>query len=173
MIIVLMGYMGSGKSTVGKALASLLKHDFIDLDNYISQKENLAVTELFAKKGEIYFRKKESQYLNEVISDRDNIVLALGGGTPCYGNNLSVLLDNKKVKTFYLKLSINSLKNRLKTEKDNRPLIAHLDSDEEMIEFLGKHLFERSQYYSQAHYIINADEKSKKEVLEDILMRLI
>lgn len=173
MIVALMGYMGSGKSTIGKNLATVLNYNFLDLDEYISEQENCSIPELFKNKGEIYFRKKETQYLNEVLSTKDNLVLALGGGTPCYGNNINILLDSSNVNLFYLKLSIPNLVLRLFKEKDSRPLISHLTTKEELTEFIGKHLFERTQYYNQASNIITSDNKSKKDILEEIVKALI
>lgn len=173
MIIVLMGYMGCGKSTVGKDLATILNYRFLDLDNYISDKENSSISSLFKTKGEIYFRKKESEYLKEILNTSENLVLALGGGTPCYANNLNILLNTKNVLTFYLKLSIRNLAIRLFNEKDQRPLISHLDSIEDLSEFIGKHLFERSPYYSQAENIINTDNKNVKDVMSEIVTQLI
>ncbi|WP_412561201.1 shikimate kinase [Winogradskyella sp. MIT101101] len=173
MIVVLMGYMGSGKSTIGKELATLLKYNFLDLDDYISEKENATISDIFKDKGEIYFRKKETEYLKEIINSYNDIVLALGGGTPCYGNNLKILNDDKKVVTIYLKLSIPLLATRLYAERDNRPLISHLSSEEELLEFIGKHIFERTQYYNQAQHIITTDNQSKKDILETILLELI
>lgn len=173
MIVVLMGYMGSGKSTIGKELATVLNYKFLDLDEYISEKESLTIAKLFQTKGEIYFRKKETQYLKELVNIEENMVLALGGGTPCYGDNMSALLNSINLKLFYLKLSIPNLIERLFKERNNRPLISHISSKEDLQEFIGKHLFERAQYYSQSTYTINADGKSQKEVLEDILVKLI
>jgi len=173
MIVTLMGYMGSGKSTIGKNLATVLGYNFLDLDEYISERENSSIPDLFKSKGEIYFRKKETYYLNEILSSSDDIVLALGGGTPCYGNNLNILLNSSKVNLFYLKLSIPQLIERLFIEKDSRPLISHLNTREELTEFIGKHLFERTQYYNQAPYSISSDHKSEKDIVEEILMVLI
>ncbi|APY07506.1 shikimate kinase [Winogradskyella sp. J14-2] len=173
MIVVLMGYMGSGKSTAGKNLATVLGYNFLDLDHHISEKENSSIQDVFKHKGEIYFRKKEALYLNDILHSQENIVLALGGGTPCYGNNLDVLLDSSMVKLFYLKLTLPMLVERLFNEKENRPLISHLKTKEELTEFIGKHLFERTQYYNQAPYIILADNKSKKAIVEEILTSLI
>lgn len=173
MIVVLIGYMGSGKSTIGKELATILNCEFLDLDDYISNQENLSIPELFQTKGEIYFRKKETQYLKDIITTKDNTVIALGGGTPCYGDNMSLLLSGSNLKLFYLKLSIPNLVERLFKERENRPLISHVSSKEDLQEFIGKHLFERSQYYNQASYKINADDKSQQEVLEEILLKLI
>ena len=173
MIVVLMGYMGSGKSTVGKDLATVLNYDFLDLDAYISEKENSSISKIFKTKGEIYFRKKEAEYLKEVIDIQEDIVIALGGGTPCYGNNINRLIEDSKILSFYLKLSIPLLTKRLFKEREKRPLISHLDTEEKLIEFIGKHLFERTQYYNKAHYTINTDHKSKRDVTEAILMQLI
>ncbi len=173
MIVVLLGYMGSGKSSIGKELATVLNYSFLDLDDYISDKENASISELFKTKGEIYFRKKESQYLNELIDSSKDLVLALGGGTPCYGNNSDVLLNNLNVKAFYLKLSIPLLATRLFNEREKRPLISHLKSEEDLLEFIGKHLFERVQYYHKAEHTINTDHKSRQDVLEEILTDLI
>ncbi len=173
MIVALMGYMGSGKSTIGKNLATILNYNFLDLDDYISDEENYSIPDLFKNKGEIYFRKKETYYLNEILSSKDNIVLALGGGTPCYGNNLDLLLKASSVRLFYLKLSLPHLVERLFQEKDNRPLISHLKTKEDLTEFIGKHLFERTQYYNQAANIVVSDYKSEKDIVEEILMALI
>jgi len=173
MIVALMGYMGSGKSTIGKELATLLNYKFLDLDTYISEKEDAAITEVFHKKGEIYFRKKEAEYLNDILNAEDDIVLALGGGTPCYGHNLKMLLDNDRVRLFYLKLSIPSLSQRLFEEKEERPLISHLNNEDDLTEFIGKHLFERTAYYNQAEHIIVADGKTPKDIIETMLMSLI
>ena len=173
MRVVFMGYMGSGKSTIGKKLARVLKYEFIDLDEYISDKERASIPEIFANRGEIYFRKKETIYLNEILSNKEDVVLALGGGTPCYASNLNTIKTSEETSSFYLKLSIPSLVKRLFLEKQNRPLISHLETTDELSEFIGKHLFERTQFYNQAQYILNADDLTQKDILEDILLKLI
>jgi shikimate kinase len=173
MIVVLMGYMGSGKSTIGKELATLLKFNFLDLDDYISEREKTSISDIFSNKGEIYFRKKEAIYLREILNTDDDIVLALGGGTPCYAQNLSIINSSSNVLSIYLKLSIPLLSKRLFVERHKRPLLSHLNSEEELAEFIGKHLFERVQYYNEAQHTINTDNKTLQDILEDILMRLI
>ena len=173
MIVVLMGYMGSGKSTIGKELATLLNYSFIDLDDHISEKENASISNIFKTKGEIYFRKKESHYLEAITKSKEDIVLALGGGTPCYGKNIEFLIDNKNVVVFYLKLSIPLLAKRLFKERLKRPLISHLNSEEDLLEFIGKHIFERVQFYNKANFTINTDQLSQQDVIEDILVKLI
>lgn len=99
--------------------------------------------------------------------------MALGGGTPCYANNLDTIKANKETFSFYLKLSIPSLVNRLFLERQHRPLISHIDNTDDLSEFIGKHLFERTQFYNQAQYILNTDGLTQKDVLEDILLKLI
>ncbi|MFH6768335.1 shikimate kinase [Gaetbulibacter aquiaggeris] len=173
MIVVLIGYMASGKSSLGKVLAKRLNYNFIDLDDFIETKEKMPVKNIFDTKGEIYFRKVENLYLKELIYHVNDTVLSLGGGTPCYGNNMRTLLDTDDVKSIYLKASIPSLINRLKNEKIKRPLISHIKTNHELTEFIGKHLFERSPYYDQAHFKINTDNKSKEEIVEEIIKVLI
>ena len=171
MNIILIGYMGSGKSTVGKNLAKKINFEFIDLDDYIEKKENLAILQIFKTKGEIYFRKKEHLYLNELLQ-QDNIILSLGGGTPCYGSNMEAILNTAHAQSIYLKSSIPNLVKRLHPEKSTRPLIAHLKTEEELTEFIGKHLFERSYYYSQSHQTLATDAKSVETITEEIVARL-
>ena len=173
MIIVLMGYMGSGKSTIGSRLATIFGYSFIDLDDFIVSKEGVSITKIFNTKGEIYFRKKEAQYLNEILKESTSTILSLGGGTPCYGNNLDLVSNNKNIKSFYLKTSIPELLKRLKPEKNTRPIVSHLESDEELMEFFGKHLFERSPFYSKSDYTIVTDNKPVAAIVEEIVMKLI
>lgn len=171
MNIILIGYMGSGKSTIGKKLSEILNLELIDLDDYIQKMENLTISQIFATKGEIYFRKKEHFYLNELLK-RDDLILSLGGGTPCYGDNMSVILNAAHAHSIYLKSSIPNLVQRLSAEKLKRPLIAHLKTDEELTEFIGKHLFERSFFYNQSHQTIVTDGKSIATIVEEIVAGL-
>lgn len=172
MIIALIGYMGSGKTTIAKALAEVLSCNFIDLDDYISEKEKITIPQIFQQKGEIYFRKKETEYLDEILSTKTNIVLALGGGTPCYGNNLNVLLNNKAVTLVYLKLSVNALSQRLFLQKQHRPLISGIRTQDQLTEFVAKHLFERQAFYSKAPITINCDNKSERDIVETLILEL-
>ncbi|NNC51131.1 MAG: shikimate kinase [Flaviramulus sp.] len=172
MILVLIGYMASGKSTIGNKLAKKLNYKFIDLDDYIKKKENLSVADIFKSKGEIYFRKQESHYLNELLQTKGNMILSVGGGTPCYSNNMELILQSRFVRSIYLKASISTLVKNLTKNKNERPLIAHLKTDESLTEFIGKHLFERISYYSQAEIQIITDAKSKKEIVEEIVLNL-
>ncbi len=170
MKIILLGYMASGKSTIGKLLARKIYRPFIDLDNYIENKEKLPIKSIFKKKGEIYFRKIEHVYLKELLNSNDSFVLSLGGGTPCYAGNMD-LISIPTVKSIYLQGSIQTLVNRLKENKENRPLISNLD-DEKLTEFVAKHLFERSNFYEEASHKINIDKKSIENIVAEIRILL-
>lgn len=166
MHIVLLGYMASGKSTIGKLLSEKLHLQFLDLDMYISEKENKSVPEIFLQNGEIYFRKKEHEYLKEVLENQQDCILSLGGGTPCYGNNME-LIHNHNALSIYLKASIQTLSERLLKNKSSRPLIAFLD-DEQVPEFIAKHLFERRFFYEQAQKTLVIDQKSESIIVNEI-----
>ncbi|GAA3597860.1 shikimate kinase [Flavivirga amylovorans] len=172
MILVLIGYMASGKSTLGRILGNKLNYDFIDLDDYIEEKEALSVSDIFKSKGEIYFRKKETFYLKKLLENKTNLILSLGGGTPCYSNNMDLLRNVSNVKSIYLKASIPTLVERLKNEKSTRPLIAHIETDELLAEFIGKHLFERSQFYNLSEITITTDNKKEGDIIEELVLKL-
>ncbi|MFV0540078.1 MAG: shikimate kinase [Aestuariibaculum sp.] len=172
MIVILIGYMASGKSTIGKILAKKLNCEFLDLDNYIESQENMVISDIFKSKGEIYFRKAETKYLKKVLNTKSKLVLSLGGGVPCYNNNMQLILTAKNAVSVYLKASISTLANRLKNESANRPIIAHIDNEEQLSEFIGKHLFERSPFYVQANKTIVVDKKIETEIIEEIVAGL-
>ncbi|QTD37829.1 shikimate kinase [Polaribacter batillariae] len=170
MKIVLLGYMASGKSTIGKKLAKKLYLNFIDLDEYISEKEKMSISEIFSTKGEIYFRKIEHEYLKEILNSDEKIVLSLGGGTPCYANNMDVILRSN-AKSIYIKASINTLVERLLKEKSKRPLVANLEN-EKITEFVAKHLFERRFFYEQANYSVATDGRDVSEIVTELRILL-
>ncbi|MEC7264844.1 MAG: shikimate kinase [Bacteroidota bacterium] len=161
MKVVLMGYMASGKSTVGRLLASDLGIQFLDLDSYIEEHEKKSIKTIFSEKGEIHFRKLEHQMLSKILQENASVVLSTGGGTPCYGNNMQTILE-KADHSIYLQMSIPDLVERIAREKENRPLVKDIP-DADLPEFVGKHLFERVPYYSQAHHMISG--KGKPEVV--------
>ena len=165
MQIILLGYMASGKSTISKVLADILNIESIDLDNYISEKEVDTIKNIFKNKGEIYFRLQENKYLNELLNSQKNFVLALGGGTPCYSNNMDII--NNKSTSVYLNANLNTLLKRLQKEKINRPLISHLN-DDKLKEYIAKHLFERAPFYDKADYTVNIDGKSINDLVKEI-----
>ncbi|GAB1858079.1 shikimate kinase [Flavobacteriaceae bacterium MHTCC 0001] len=172
MIIVLIGYMGSGKSSVGKILAKKLNYNLIDLDDFIEEREQATVKDIFKTKGEIYFRKKETVYLKELLKLKEDTVLALGGGTPCFAGNMEAILNTDNVISVYLKGSLPFLSKKLFKKKEKRPLIAHIETESLMAEFIGKHLFERSQFYGKAQHHIITDDKAKSEIADDIISTL-
>jgi shikimate kinase len=172
MIIVLIGYMASGKSVIGKKLAEKLNYKFIDLDHYIELKEESTITNIFTTKSELFFRILENKYLAQIIDNQTNLVLALGGGTPCYSNNMKLLTAAENCTTIYLSASASLLVSRLKDEKGKRPLVAHISSEAELSEFIRKHLFERMVYYNQADVTISIDDKSSVHIIESIILQL-
>ena len=164
--IILLGYMGCGKSTIAKLLAKSISIFPLDLDDIIEKQENSSVKKLFSEKGEIYFRKLEHQILSSLIHNQDSFILSLGGGTPCYSNNHEFLnMDN--VISIYLNTSVETLYERLLHSNSERPLIAN-KSPEDMKEFIAKNLFDRSYYYNQAQYKITVDGKSTDEIIAEI-----
>lgn len=165
MQIVLVGYMASGKSTIGRLLAKELNYEFIDLDVYIENYMGNTISEIFKEEGEVFFRKLEHQMLIEVLDSNENILLATGGGVPCYSGNMDVIVE--KANAVYLKLSIPSLVERIIPEKEHRPLVKNIE-DELLSEFIGKHLFERSHYYSIAQNTIVCDKKTPDEIVSEI-----
>ena len=165
--VVLLGYMGCGKSSVGKFLAKDKKMRYLDLDDYIEEKEQLPIKDIFKQKGEIYFRKIETLYLKECLDSFSNTILSLGGGTPCFGENMNSIVSNKNATSFYLQTSITELTKRLFTERAKRPLIAHAKTTEELQEFIGKHIFERLNFYTKANHTLITDGKTIEQIVKE------
>ena len=171
MKVVLLGYMASGKSSVGRALAKRLDLSFLDLDEEISKAVEMDIPEIFLRKGEIFFRKKEAEVLKEVLMNTPNMVLSVGGGTPCYGSNME-LINQLSDRSFYLKLSIGNLVQRIAKEREQRPLVKDIP-EKDLPEFVGKHLFERSPFYALATQTIVADQKTLDGVVKEIADDLV
>ena len=170
MTIILLGYMASGKSSVSKLLGKQLKLPVLDLDDYIEKKEDKTIREIFETKGEIYFRTKEHEYLKEILETKEEIIVSLGGGTPCYAANMDLIHCYTKY-TFYLQTSIPEIISRVKDEKSKRPLIRAI-ADEDLPEFIGKHLFERNAFYQQATHVVFTDKKSIAALVQEIEIQL-
>ncbi|MFM7661841.1 MAG: shikimate kinase [Bacteroidota bacterium] len=151
--IILIGFMGVGKTSLGKKLAKELGWEFVDTDKWIEKKVNLKIIEIFKAHGEDYFREVESSCLNELINLR-NTVISVGGGLPCFGENMSML--NSFGCTIYLKLEVKEIVKRIGQSKISRPLLDNLDSVE-METFILKTLYERERFYSMAKYTIRPD----------------
>ena len=161
--------MGSGKTLVSKELNILNNFKIFDLDTEISKQNNRSITEIFKEKGEIFFRKTEKEVLEKILSTEKNIILSLGGGTPCYYNNIDSI--NEKTISVFLKTNVKTLAQRLSSEKDKRPLIQNI-SNEDLPAFIAKHLFERNPFYNQAKITINTDNLSAREIAEEILTQI-
>ena len=164
--IILLGYMGCGKSITAKLLSESTGIPYFDLDVIIEERTNLSVANLFKEKGECYFRKLDHLMFNNLMSHFDPMIFSLGGGTPCYANN-HLLLKGKNVVSVYLSASIDTLYGRLLLDKNSRPLLAD-KKEAEMKEFIAKHLFDRSFYYNQAKYKVNIDGKTTTEIVLEI-----
>lgn len=169
MIISLLGYMGSGKSHISKIISQKINFKLFDLDEAIEKAENCPVGEIFQKRGELYFRKREKEILENILKNEDSAVLSLGGGTPVYYDNMATV--NAHSKSFFLRTGIPTLSERLLKEKAQRPLIAHLE-DQDLPEFIAKHLFERNAYYQKAHYTVDTDGKTPEQIAEEIIVQL-
>ncbi|WPY99373.1 shikimate kinase [Christiangramia sp. OXR-203] len=168
----LIGYMGSGKSTVGKLLSEELNHKFYDLDQEIEKEYGLAISEIFARRGEIFFRKAERKMLQKLIALDEDAIVSLGGGTPCYGDNMELIKNADSVRSIYLKLNIQTLLQRLKQGKEDRPMISHLETEELLEEFIRKHLFERGFYYNQSELILDCNGKDLSEITQELMETL-
>lgn len=165
-----MGYMASGKSRIGKELAQKLGRKFVDLDDFIVEKEQLTIPEIFELKGEPYFRKKELEYLKEILIDeRDNFVLSIGGGTPTF--NGAIELINELSYSIYLQANVQTLYDRLVPEKLERPLLTKIP-DDVLMDYISIHLFERNAYYMKADLRLSVDGKSVEKIVNEICENL-
>jgi shikimate kinase len=161
--------MGSGKSHISKILSEKLNFRLIDLDKEISKRNKLTIPEIFAKRGEIYFRKLERETLEEILATEENLVLSLGGGTPAYYNNMEIINSNSK--SVFLRASVGTLAERLSKQKEKRPLIANI-TNENLPEFIAKHLFERNVFYSKAQFHVVTDSREPEEIVGEIIEKL-
>lgn len=161
--IVLLGYMGAGKTTVGRQLALNLNMQFYDLDWYIEMRYHTTVSQIFAERGEEGFREIERNMLHEV-AEFENIVLSCGGGTPCFYDNMDYL--NSICETVYLKARPDVLAAHLKMGKVERPLIKG-KSDEQLLAFIEESLAKREPYYSKAHHIVDVSLLNNYEKIQN------
>ena len=151
--IILVGYMGSGKTTVGKALSKETGMMFYDLDWYIESRMRKSVSQIFAERGEEGFRKIEYNMLHEVAEFED-VIISCGGGTPCFFDNMDYL--NQQGDVIYLKATPETLYKHLLMAKIERPLLKG-KSAEELIAYITEHLKERSPFYEKARYILDVN----------------
>lgn len=157
MRIYLVGYMGSGKTTLAKKLASDSSYDFIDLDETFEKQYKITISDFFAKYGEELFRKIESELLKKTVSF-DNCVVATGGGTPCFFDNMDWMNDNGV--TVFVKVSPKTAADRIFHSKHKRPITDGKDIDE-LIAFVEKHYAERLPFYEKAQILVKGENLSK------------
>ena len=161
--IILVGYMGSGKTKIGKKLSEKLDIPFIDSDQVIEEKMNKTIVQLFEELGESKFRILESEFIRE-LSKTSSFILATGGGLPCFSDN--ILFLNDLGITIYLKTSNEILANRILNDT-NRPLIKGKNK-EELIEFVTLSLLERECFYEKSRFILNESQHNIDSILQII-----
>lgn len=154
--------MGSGKSTMGRKLASELNMTFVDLDSFLEEKYFRTIPQIFAEEGEENFRRKERKVLEEVASF-DDVIVATGGGAPCFFDNMELM--NKSGFCVFLDVDIDSLINRLLTARVERPLIKG-KSAEELRVFIDDLLEKRRPFYEKASYILKGSEIMPRQVID-------
>lgn len=164
MRIYLIGFMGSGKTTWGKQLGELMNLKFVDLDEIIEQRTNMDINGIFEVKGESFFRKIEAVCLRELAME-DDMIIACGGGTPCYHDNISAM--NHSGITIWLNTPKNVIASRLLEEAEHRPLVRNLNPDQ-LNEFIEDKLEERMQYYGQAKIIVDTTIKTPEELYHQL-----
>lgn len=160
--------MGAGKTSIGRELALKLSVHFIDLDQVIEANDDRSVTEIFRQKGEAYFRRLESFYLESILQQPEG-VLATGGGTVIFENNLEKIKNHST--SIYLCWSASLIAARLLSEIEQRPLLHGLDENE-IEDFVIKHLSQRKSQYEKADIIIECDHKSIHEIVEEIIKKI-
>ncbi len=162
MIVCLIGYMGSGKTTKGRKLAKLMNFSFFDLDEEIEKHVGKSIKDIFAIHGEVFFREREREILISLLH-QDNTVISTGGGTPCYRDNMDMI--NKKSLSVYIKLSPTSICHRLENAKEERPLLKE-KKGVDLLFFIQQHLQEREKFYTQAKLTVEGENLTTAELLE-------
>ncbi len=167
-IVYIIGFMGSGKSTAGKKLASLLDWKFIDLDKHIEEFTGKSISEIFTGNGEDFFRETESRLLRN-LRTHTHTIIATGGGTPCYSDNMEFMLNSGL--TIYLKMTPGQLKSRLSGAQDERPLIKDI-RPEDLQTYIEKKLDDRVKCYERSEKIVDGMNLDINKVFNYIQSRL-
>ncbi len=163
MRVFIIGYMGAGKSTVGKRLANNLDIPFVDLDDAFEARFRYSIPRFFDHFGEKRFREFEHQCLKEIIGEHEEAVISTGGGTACFKNNISLM--NKEGITVYIKMHPKSLAHRLKRARRLRPVVRDIQNDG-MQAFVEKQLLEREPFYSMAKVTVKGESLDMVELVE-------
>ena len=164
MRIFIIGFMYSGKSTVGKKLANLMNLNHIDTDKVFESKYNITISSFFEKYGENLFRELEHKILLETIED-DNCIISTGGGLPCFHKNMDIIKENGI--SIYLNMSPISIIHRINNSKKKRPLLQN-KSPEELQEYIENLLREREVFYNQANLKIKGEDPNIKEIQSEL-----
>ena len=168
MKIFLIGYMGCGKSAVGKSLSKRLNVGFIDFDDYIEKEFGKSISEIFSNEGEEKFREIEHMYLKKLIY-KDNIVISLGGGTPCFNNNIELI--NMNGISFYLEIQVDVLVKRLIEAERKRPLIDGMN-EVDLKYFIEANLEKRAPTYKMANHTLKIDMQSVDDIVQTIYLMI-
>lgn len=164
--LFLVGYMGCGKSTIGRKLARALGNRFVDTDSLVEEREGATVYDIFRYEGEERFRQIEREVLEEVIAEESDVVISTGGGLPAWGDNMTRM--NEVGRTIYLKRSAENIASRLSPYgRQKRPRLRGL-SDEELVAFMREDMARRKPCYSQAVQVIACEGKSDDEIIREI-----
>jgi shikimate kinase len=163
--IILIGFMGSGKSTVGKELAKQLNLSFVDSDEVIEKQQGKSISQIFDESGEEAFRKMEQDFI-ATLPNLEPGVISVGGGMPCFEDNMDRLKANGKV--FYLNTSLMTLTQRLMNDRENRPLLTDL-SQNELSTYVFELLTNRTAFYRKAHVIIPNEGNDYLKAVSEIL----
>lgn len=166
--VFLIGYMGAGKTTLGKAFAREMGLTFVDLDWYIEERFHKSIRQLFTERGEEGFRDLEKRMLHEA-AEFENVVISTGGGTPCFFDNVEYM--NCMGKTVFLDVDIRVLFRRLKVAKQQRPLLVG-KSDEELMAFISENLQKRLPFYTKADYVFNGEKLEDRHQIKESVERL-
>jgi shikimate kinase len=164
MNIILVGFMGCGKTTIGKKLSRVLHFNFIDTDSLFEKENNISVFDYFSTHGEEQFRKIEQELLIKTLQQNNNTVISTGGGTPCNYNNMELI--NKNGISIYIKMSVQSLTVRLLYSYKKRPLIKDFEEESELKNYIEETLNEREPYYSKANHTIKGESISMEELIK-------
>ncbi len=164
MNIILVGFMGCGKTTIGKKLSRLLQSKFIDTDTFFEKQNNISVFDFFSKYGEEKYREIERDILIKILNENNNAVISTGGGTPCSFDNMEII--NKNGVSVYIKMSITSLTNRLKYSFKKRPLIEAFEDESELKNYIEQKLALREPFYNKANYIIKGESINIEELIQ-------
>ncbi|MBQ1204348.1 MAG: shikimate kinase [Alistipes sp.] len=165
--LFLVGYMGCGKSTIGRKLARALHLEFVDTDHRIEEREGATVIDIFHYEGEERFRTIEREVLEEVVASEQAAVVSTGGGLPAWGDNMARM--NEVGRTIYLKRSAENIASRLSPYgRQKRPRLRGLN-DEELVIFMREDMAKRDPYYSQAVQVVACEGKSDEEIIREIV----